>query len=60
MKQKPNPDAIMSELGMRLFAASTVTGWVWYVTDDPGAAEAHLRESYTALAEAGEKSRSLT
>jgi tetratricopeptide (TPR) repeat protein len=50
--------AIMSELGMRLFAASTVTGWVWYVTDDPGAAEAHLGESYTALAEAGEKSRS--
>jgi class 3 adenylate cyclase/tetratricopeptide (TPR) repeat protein len=48
--------AIMSELGMRLFGAGTVTNWVWYVTDDPVVAEAHLRESYATLLELREQS----
>jgi tetratricopeptide (TPR) repeat protein len=47
--------SIISDLGMRLFAAGLVANWIWVVTDDPVVAEEHLRESYEALREAGEK-----
>ena len=47
--------AMISDLGMRLFAASNVTVWIAYVTDDPVVTEATLRESLRALAESGEK-----
>jgi class 3 adenylate cyclase/tetratricopeptide (TPR) repeat protein len=47
--------SIVSELGMRLYAAGLVANWIWFVTDNPAVAEAHLHESFEALAEAGEK-----
>jgi tetratricopeptide (TPR) repeat protein len=40
---------------MRLYAAGLVANWIWFVTDNPAVAEVHLRESFEALAEAGEK-----
>jgi tetratricopeptide (TPR) repeat protein len=52
--------SIVSDLGMRLFAAGLVANWIWFVTDDPAVAEAHLRESFEALVEAGEKGLSST
>ena len=47
--------AMISDLGMRLFAASNVTVWIAYAADDPVVTEATLRESLRALAESGEK-----
>jgi class 3 adenylate cyclase/tetratricopeptide (TPR) repeat protein len=47
--------SIVSDLGMRLYAAGLVANWIWVVTDDPVTAEARLRESHDLLAEAGEK-----
>jgi class 3 adenylate cyclase/tetratricopeptide (TPR) repeat protein len=47
--------SIVSELGMRLFAAGLVANWIWFVTDNPAVAEVHLRESFEALVKAGEK-----
>jgi class 3 adenylate cyclase/tetratricopeptide (TPR) repeat protein len=45
----------IAELGMRIFAAGLVPNWIWHVTDDPVVIEARLRESYSALLEAGDK-----
>jgi predicted ATPase len=47
--------SIVSDLGMRLWAAGIVANWIWLVTDDPVTAEVRLRESHDLLAEAGEK-----
>jgi class 3 adenylate cyclase/tetratricopeptide (TPR) repeat protein len=47
--------AMISDLGMRLYAAGVVPNWIWHVIDDPVAAEERLRGSYDALLEAGEK-----
>jgi class 3 adenylate cyclase/tetratricopeptide (TPR) repeat protein len=44
-----------SDLGMALWAAGFVGCWIWGLTDDPGIAEARLRESYDALAAAGRR-----
>jgi tetratricopeptide (TPR) repeat protein len=48
--------SIISDLGMRLFAAGLAANWIWLVTDDPVAVEAQIRKSYNTLAEAGDKS----
>ena len=47
--------SILSDLGMRIFAAGLVANWIWFVTDDAITAEARLRESHDLLADAGEK-----
>jgi class 3 adenylate cyclase/tetratricopeptide (TPR) repeat protein len=47
--------SMMSELGMRLYAAGVVANWIWLVTDDPVEAEERLRESYETLLEAGDR-----
>jgi tetratricopeptide (TPR) repeat protein len=47
--------SMIVDLGMRIFAAGLVANWIWNVTDDSVVAEAHLRESYEALLEAGDK-----
>jgi tetratricopeptide (TPR) repeat protein len=46
--------SMISDLGMRLFAAGFVGSYIWWLTDDPGLAETQLRDSYEALADAGE------
>jgi class 3 adenylate cyclase/tetratricopeptide (TPR) repeat protein len=47
--------SMMSELGMRLYAAGVVANWIWFVTDDPVEVEERLRESYETLLEAGDR-----
>jgi tetratricopeptide (TPR) repeat protein len=47
--------SILSELGMRIFAAGLAANWIWLVTDDLVTVEARLRKSYNTLAAAGEK-----
>jgi class 3 adenylate cyclase/tetratricopeptide (TPR) repeat protein len=47
--------SIASDLGMGLFVAKYLGCYVWWLTNDPVAAEAQLRESREALVEAGEQ-----
>ena len=43
------------ELGTRIWAYQELGCWIWAFTDDPGVAEARLRETYAVLAEAGKR-----
>jgi class 3 adenylate cyclase/tetratricopeptide (TPR) repeat protein len=47
--------SIVSDLGIGLFPSKYLGSYVWWLTDDPVAAEAQLRESRDALVEAGEQ-----
>ena len=42
-----------SEIGAKIWAYQELGCWIWALTDDPGVAEARLRETYDVLADAG-------
>jgi class 3 adenylate cyclase/tetratricopeptide (TPR) repeat protein len=47
--------ASCSEMGASIFAYQELGCWIWALTDDPGVAEARLRETYDVLADAGRR-----
>jgi tetratricopeptide (TPR) repeat protein len=44
-----------AEIGARIWAYQELGCWIWALTDDPGVAEARLRETYDVLADAGRR-----